>query len=144
MPVAGFTVGAMPADDLAAILCNRHNIMVRSGVRLTVTGPRPFGDAVQSLPLPREMQDMAVYAVSGGAGFIGSNTVHRLVELGHEARVVDNLAPGRLENLDERFGDVGMYLGSVLDIERNSPVPRPLSAARAGRLRGRSAATSRP
>jgi cysteine desulfurase/selenocysteine lyase len=32
MPVASFTVGAMPADDLAAILCNRHNIMVRSGV----------------------------------------------------------------------------------------------------------------
>ncbi len=46
MPVASFSVGAMPADDLAAIVCNRHNIMVRSGVRLTVTGSRPFGYTV--------------------------------------------------------------------------------------------------
>lgn len=60
---------------------------------------------------------MAVYAVTGGAGFIGSNIVHRLVELGHEARVVDNLATGRLENLDGRFGDVVMYQGSILDME---------------------------
>lgn len=37
--------------------------------------------------------------VTGGAGFIGSHLVDRLMELGHEVTVVDNLATGRLENL---------------------------------------------
>ncbi|MGQ9698078.1 MAG: SDR family oxidoreductase [Armatimonadota bacterium] len=38
--------------------------------------------------------------VTGGAGFIGSNLVHRLLELGHEVRVADDLSTGRLSNLD--------------------------------------------
>jgi nucleoside-diphosphate-sugar epimerase len=37
--------------------------------------------------------------VTGGAGFIGSNLVERLAELGARVRVVDNLQRGRLENL---------------------------------------------
>ena len=37
--------------------------------------------------------------VTGGAGFIGSHLVDRLIELGHEVTVVDNLATGRLANL---------------------------------------------
>ncbi|MCK5085459.1 NAD-dependent epimerase/dehydratase family protein, partial [Candidatus Parcubacteria bacterium] len=32
--------------------------------------------------------------VTGGAGFIGSNLVHDLVEEGHEIIVVDNLSTG--------------------------------------------------
>jgi len=35
--------------------------------------------------------------VTGGAGFIGSNVVDRLVELGHEVAVFDNLSSGRRE-----------------------------------------------
>jgi UDP-glucose 4-epimerase len=37
--------------------------------------------------------------VTGGAGFIGSNLVHALVDARHEAGVVDDLSTGRLENL---------------------------------------------
>jgi UDP-glucose 4-epimerase len=37
--------------------------------------------------------------VTGGAGFIGSHLVDRLVELGHKVVVVDNLSTGRLRNL---------------------------------------------
>jgi UDP-glucose 4-epimerase len=38
--------------------------------------------------------------VTGGAGFIASHIVDRYIELGHEVLVVDNLATGRLENLN--------------------------------------------
>jgi len=37
--------------------------------------------------------------VTGGAGFIGSHLVERLLEDGHEAVVLDNLSSGRLDNL---------------------------------------------
>jgi len=38
--------------------------------------------------------------VTGGAGFIGSHLVERLVEDGHEVVVVDNLKTGRRDNLE--------------------------------------------
>ena len=37
--------------------------------------------------------------VSGGAGFIGSHLVERLIGDGHEVVVLDNLATGRMDNL---------------------------------------------
>ena len=37
--------------------------------------------------------------VTGGAGFIGSNLVDRLIKLGHQVIVLDNLSTGRLSNL---------------------------------------------
>ena len=44
--------------------------------------------------------------VTGGAGFIGSHLVDRLVELGHRVAVIDNLASGRAANLSP---DVALY-----------------------------------
>ena len=38
--------------------------------------------------------------VTGGAGFIGSHLVDRLVSLGHRVIVVDDLSTGRLQNLN--------------------------------------------
>ena len=37
--------------------------------------------------------------VTGGAGFIGSHLVDRLISEGYRVRVIDNLSTGRLENL---------------------------------------------
>jgi len=42
--------------------------------------------------------------VTGGAGMIGSNLVRRLVELGHDVTVVDNLWRGRKEYLCDASG----------------------------------------
>ena len=43
---------------------------------------------------------MSRILVTGGAGFIGSHIVDRLVEMGHAVMVVDNLATGRRENIN--------------------------------------------
>ena len=40
------------------------------------------------------------YLVTGGAGFIGSHMVDRLLCDNHSVRVIDNLSTGRLQNLD--------------------------------------------
>jgi len=40
------------------------------------------------------------YLVTGGAGFIGSHMVDRLLCDSHSVRVIDNLSTGRLQNLD--------------------------------------------
>ena len=40
------------------------------------------------------------YAVTGGAGFVGSYLVKLLVKEGHEIIVIDNLHKGKKENLE--------------------------------------------
>ena len=44
-------------------------------------------------------ENNAQVLVTGGAGFIGSHLVPRLLELGHSVTVLDNLSSGKLENL---------------------------------------------
>ena len=40
--------------------------------------------------------------VTGGAGFIGSHLVNKLIEKGHKVIVIDNLSSGRKENLNPK------------------------------------------
>lgn len=54
-------------------------------------------NAARSLPYP----DLVRIAVIGGAGFIGSHLVDRLLAEGHEVDVVDDLSSGSLANLAE-------------------------------------------
>jgi len=57
--------------------------------------------------------------VTGGAGFIGSHVVDRLVDVGCEVRVVDDLSTGRLDNVREhlRCGRVSFVRGDVRELE---------------------------
>ena len=45
---------------------------------------------------------MKKYLVTGGAGFIGSHIVDRLIQDGHEVIVVDNFCSGKKENLNSK------------------------------------------
>jgi UDP-glucose 4-epimerase len=72
----------------------------------TVVAPEP------SMPVSR-----AVTLVTGGAGFIGSHLVERLLALGHRVRVVDNLSTGKLENLASVLNDIEFVRGDLRDEE---------------------------
>ena len=55
---------------------------------------------------------MAKIVVTGGAGFIGSHVVDRLIEAGHSVAVIDNLSSGRRENLDAKARLIEMDMAS--------------------------------
>jgi nucleoside-diphosphate-sugar epimerase len=57
------------------------------------------------------------YVVTGGAGFIGSNTVEELVRRGHSVVVLDDLSSGKEENLAEFRNKITFIKGSIIDIE---------------------------
>jgi nucleoside-diphosphate-sugar epimerase len=57
------------------------------------------------------------YLVTGGAGFIGSNTVEELVRRGHEVTVLDDLSAGKEENLVTFRNKIDFVRGSITDRE---------------------------
>ena len=61
---------------------------------------------------------MALYLVTGGAGFIGSHLAEALVERGDRVRVFDDLSSGRRENLGKLLecrGPVELVTGDLAD-----------------------------
>ena len=60
--------------------------------------------------------------VTGGAGFIGSNLVDRLLKNGHTVVAYDNLSTGRKEFLSsaEQFPNFKLHLGDLLDTDQLS------------------------
>ncbi len=60
---------------------------------------------------------MARCLVTGGAGFIGSHLTERLLELGHDVVVLDNLSTGRAANIVHLEGHARLTIrvGSITD-----------------------------
>lgn len=64
------------------------------------------------------------YLITGGAGFIGSNYVHRLLKRGEKVTIYDNLArsgaPRNIEWLKQEFGEdaFDVIVGDIRDADR--------------------------
>jgi UDP-glucose 4-epimerase len=65
---------------------------------------------------------MQKYVVTGGAGFIGSALVRALVRAGKRVHVIDNLATGSLDNLEEIADEITVYEYDIRDFSRIAPV----------------------
>jgi UDP-glucose 4-epimerase len=60
--------------------------------------------------------------VTGGAGFIGSALVRALLAQGQRVHVIDNLAAGSLDNLEEVADQITVHEYDVADYRRIAPV----------------------
>lgn len=58
------------------------------------------------------------YLVTGGAGFIGSNTVEELVRRGHDVVVLDDLSTGSAENLAAVRNRIAFMQHSITDVSK--------------------------
>jgi len=70
---------------------------------------------------------MPKYLVTGGAGFIGSHIVERLVHDGQSVRVLDNFATGKRENLAR---SAAAFNCSRVIFAGRSTAPRPVQVSR--------------
>lgn len=66
--------------------------------------------------------------VTGGAGFIGSHVVDRLLDFGHRVRVIDNLATGRADNLAGHANDPRLEV-EIADVRERTALARMLKGA---------------
>ncbi len=59
---------------------------------------------------------MSKYLVTGGAGFIGSHIVDKLVADGEDVRVLDNLSTGKLANIERHLDKIDFRHESLTDM----------------------------
>jgi UDP-glucuronate decarboxylase len=70
--------------------------------RETILDGTPFFDDIMQ---PSAFSAVKTVLVAGGAGFVGSHLIDRLLEAGHSVICVDNLRTGRLANLTSHRTD---------------------------------------
>ena len=57
------------------------------------------------------------YLVTGGAGFIGSHLIEKLISRGDKVVILDDLSTGNIENLQNINHDIKIITGTILDFD---------------------------
>ncbi len=57
------------------------------------------------------------FAVTGGAGFVGSHIVEKMISYGHKVTIIDNLKTGKKENLGKHIESVEFIQGDIRDYD---------------------------
>jgi len=60
---------------------------------------------------------MAKILVTGGAGFIGSNLVNRLVKQNHDVKIIDNFTRGKMSNISHLKNKIKIIKGDIRNIK---------------------------
>lgn len=55
--------------------------------------------------------------MTGGAGFIGSHIVDRLVAEGHQVRIIDNFFAGKIAYIEHNLDKIELIKGDIVDME---------------------------
>ncbi len=84
---------------------------------MTGSNPRAPMHQPDGRSLSQRRAPKGLVTVTGGAGFLGSHLVERLLQSGCSVHVVDDLSSGSLENLDAVRGDprLSITVGSVAE-----------------------------
>jgi nucleoside-diphosphate-sugar epimerase len=65
---------------------------------------------------------LALYLVTGGAGFIGSHMVEELIRRGESVRIFDNLSTGHQENLAAVKSKIDFHRADIRDLDSIRPL----------------------
>lgn len=66
------------------------------------------------------------WLITGGAGFIGFQIIHLLVENGQKICVFDNLSSGNLANLKNISGKITFIQGDIASKKDLAKLPKPI------------------
>ncbi|KAI8846393.1 hypothetical protein BC829DRAFT_268986 [Chytridium lagenaria] len=70
-----------------------------------------------AIPKIPDSRNGTLVLVTGGAGFVGSNLVDRLLSLGYRVRILDNLTSGSIRNVPIEDDRVDLIVGDVSNLQ---------------------------
>ena len=66
----------------------------------------------------QNIDNIMKFAITGGAGFIGSNIAKKLLKDNHNVVIIDNLHSGKMENIKDIINDIELYEHDIRDFKK--------------------------